>query len=284
MVAWKTVFLAAMVIAFVDALWQGITGGGILLQGDKYSFIQLIMLFIRVIVTFLALILHAITHLNQLPQDLDLLIKGFLAILWFIVGSIIDLLLHFIRLPFELIGSWTTTFGFYIDLWAFGYIIIDFRSLSIVVTVPNIDTDLAGVYIVCKNTIGFSLLGASDLTPSLYSLSVTNLTGLGETVTKSLPSGLNEFISIDFNMEDYIWTKPLLAPKILIGLENVGVSASLEGLFRLIVDGLGIPKLAEWTDSTLITLGVIQPNISQIYYYINVNAEKVRFNCQKIIV
>lgn len=287
MVAWKTIFVVAMVIMFIDAIIQQITGGGIVLQGSRYTFVELLFFFIRVVTAFLGTILHAITHWNDIPQDIGILIMGLLAILWFIVGSVIDLLLHFIRLPFDLIGSWVTAFGFYIDLWAFGSLIIDFRSLSVVITLPNINEANilgTGAWVVMQNTIGFSLLGASDLTPALVNLDITNLTKLGSTVTKTLPSGLSDFISIDFNMEDYIATFPPFVDPIYFGLRNVGISASLEWVFRALVENLGIPTLVGWTNSTLDILGlIVQPSLAQMYYLIDFNIEKVKFNCQKII-
>ena len=158
MVAWKTVFLVAMGIMFVDAVIQHLTGGGVYLQGQQYTFVEVLLLFLKVIIAFLGTILHAITHWEQIPSDLGILVTGLLAIVWFIVGSAIDLLLHFIRLPFTLLAQFTGgVLGFKIDLWAFGSIVIDFKTLTLIISFGNIDTEIAktGWFFVLKNEIGF---------------------------------------------------------------------------------------------------------------------------------
>ncbi len=280
----KKVLVVAMVIMFIDAIIQDLTGG-ILLQDDTYTLVELIFLLIELVLTFMAVIIHAITHLNDVGSDIVILITGLMSLIMFVFGSVIDLLLHFIRMPFEWIGSMVTSFGFYIDLWAFGNIIIDFKSLSWAITLPSINEANiwgSGVWIVMENTIGFSLLGASDLTPSLISLDITNLGSLGESVTKELPSGLSGFISIDISMNDYIFGSPIGIGDTYIGIVDTGINASLEGLFRALVDSLAIPKLVDWIGDTWVGYGLsVLPSDSSFIQFIKYKIEQVINVCQR---
>lgn len=294
MVSMIKVVAICMGIVFLDVIIQIITGGGLVLQGERYTVVQLITLFLQLIATFLGIIVHAITHPYQIGNDILLIITGLLAVLWFIIESVVDLFLHFIRLPFEFIGSALASqgvpFGLEIDLWAIGSLFIDFRTLSFGVTIPNVHIELLGVYADFENTIIISILGTSSDTFFLASLSVTDVFTAGDilavasTKYKTVPANFNNFIAISIFVEDVLWSQPptgyvSIPPTQLIEMP-VEATGNLGQFLEDLISMINIPSLRDWISEAWETLGLtVEPTTASLIHLI----QNVEFDLQKVI-
>lgn len=98
MVAWMKIFLLVLGLVFLDLIVQQFTQG-------EYGIVAVLMLLIRFLLAIVALILHAITHINEAPNDLLEIVTGFISLLVWFLRSIMAILLDVLSLPFRLIGG-----------------------------------------------------------------------------------------------------------------------------------------------------------------------------------
>lgn len=286
------IIIAAFILMFLDLLITTMLGGQIELQGEYFTLITLLIRLFEILAAFLVLIVHLLTHIldpDAITQDISLLIEGISSVFMWIVGSLIDLIIHMVRIPFAILTDLISLDGIFIEFglsgtedegWALslGSLLIDLRHLTIVVVVPNIKLDIAGVNLIFRNTIAFSFLGVDNATIKVMAIDVAELARSGgESIIKkvSVPSSyrLDEFMSIFISLEDYAWTKPgikVTIPILEVTLLDVDAylqvppfikfpitfplsatdpDISMQGLIQGIIDGLGIPTPVEWMDN-----------------------------------
>jgi hypothetical protein len=180
MVAVLKVVLIAMLLVFLDLIIQQFTGG-------EYGIIAVLLLIIRFIIAMLALILHAITHIDQAPQDLLDMITGFISLIVWFLNSLMAILLDIISLPFRLIGGLLATLNpplglgmgfdltFYAKDWfflddnvSFGGFRVDLTTMTIQVALGDFNPLkiwlLVRVDLFISNKFGFSFFGNTSRT------------------------------------------------------------------------------------------------------------------------
>lgn len=230
------IIIAALILMFLDLLITSYFGGFVTLQGEEFTLLTLLIRLFEILAAFLVLIIHFFTHILQLDvamQDIQLLIDGIFSVFLWVIGSLIDLLMHVVRIPFIFLTDLLSLDGIYInfglegaiegaeegeaDTWAIslGSLLIDLRHLTIVVSVPKIHLDILGIFLEFENTIAFSFLGVEAQYIKVLNLNITEvLQSEGQELIKNYryPSihatRLNEFMSIFISLEDYAWTEP----------------------------------------------------------------------------
>lgn len=268
------IILIAIGIVFLDMILQQAFTGAILVGEEEYTFLEIILLLLEFIAAFLIIIVHLITHffdLNVWTQDISLMFNGIVSLLMWLIRSSISLIFHLITLPLVILFNFLPASGFYINLWFFGWILIDFKTLSFIVSIGNLDgANFFGVIVEIQNIIGFSLLGTpvgngffETYTP-LWVLDITGSTGaeLGNVYWFDLNEwanmDLSKFISLGIYLDDRVWTCPFnplgdclyasIPPSQLIPMPLKLPVLSLETTIDVIIDMMNIPTPREWID------------------------------------
>ena len=162
---WIKIILAVMVILALDLIIRGATQGEILI-------VDFILLLFQWIVAELALLIHAITHLDEAVTDFRDMIIGVISYLLYWGESLMDAVLFLIRFPFEFIGSVLEDFagigmGVGLDFDWLGGFLFDFRTLTFQVAVGDMEQfgaieDTCGnniLELTLNNTVGLSVFG-----------------------------------------------------------------------------------------------------------------------------
>lgn len=284
MVAIMKVLAILMALVALDVTIQLLLGGGLVtIQENEYSLIELLQLLFGVLVGFGGTLIHLITHLNQLvelaegkiPYDLIILLDGVKAVFVATVGSVVDLLMHLIRMPFEFVGATLASamipFGFRIDLGKLGHILLDFRTLTFQIKFgndPHPGSEFcaiicSGWYLVLNNGFGFSFLGTPNYSYFWNVDLVGIVTGTAPLVSKSFVSWNSRYDPITFYMvmQNYVWTKPVAYVEIglnssavfrvLFGEDFNGTMFSFTGMFNDLLAMLTVETLEIWKDRAI---------------------------------
>jgi len=164
------IFLVSVIIIFLDLVIQAIMGDHLIeIQEEEYTVLGLIIFFFDILATFMALIIHMITHIFNMEvviEDMFLLLDGIISLIFWISEGSVELVLHFITILTSFAFSFLPASGFFIDMSVLGSISMEFTTMSFVITIPDFSVsfkaDIVKISMKTYNSFGFSLLGVAD--------------------------------------------------------------------------------------------------------------------------
>lgn len=278
MVSILKIFTAFMIIIFLDLVLQSMTGK-ITIQGEEYAALELVIFLFDILATFIALVIHLVTHVfivDVVVEDFMLLFMGILSLIFWLTEGSIELVLHLIGALLTLLFSVMPASGFILDLADFGSLSIEFTSLSFFLTFPNLDikfsADIVNITFKAKNKIGFSLIGVAEQDKfNFVKLGLSKGGELSAFDTKSETIGtgkLDAFAGLFIELDDYVkanWRIKVELPVVSditglkfewedkaagpFGVKDIDFDGSLEGFFAIVTDAMGIEHPRDWMAS-----------------------------------
>lgn len=301
-IALKILFISIVIIFLELLLAPILPEGGIMLQGERYTLLSLIIRLFDILVTFLILIVHLITHIMQVDvaaKDIQLLVDGIAACIFWVVGSFFDIIMHLVALPFMLIGLLIPDRGLAVDF--------DFLNLDVIGVYVNFETltfqiNISPLPYAGKDNLGWDIssyfnlwfmkpLGLPLLPKSGFFVRMNNVISFSFLPTKDgldifgysiSPYAIHENgLGIVVEMMDFIATKPAVVGLIEIGVNTASLGIreiSLTWILNTIISNLGIITPVKWMEnvySWVIPSPVISQTIIQLIEILKYKLEKV---------
>ena len=272
----KILFIAIAII-FIDLLTAPLLDGGLMLQGESYTILSLLLLIFDMIVAFMLLIAHFLTHISQVnvvTADFQSLIGGVMALLLFLFESLMEIVIWMVTLPFKLLSvllSDKIGLATKVDFFNVIGVYVNFETMTFQLNVSPLP-DQKDVFTYIGNIFNEDIPGLSGFQVQMKNVISFTFIPPPAVGVDIFGNAIAPYILHDNNfgfvilMLDRVTTTVFLFGTFEVGIntntlrrqvDDSGIDyieLSLGGLLDMIIAGLSIDTLTDWIDSVYDTV------------------------------